>query len=29
MNFAQATPATVEMAKALFAYYLAAADYIS
>jgi hypothetical protein len=29
MNFAAATPETVEMAKALFAYYLAAADYIS
>ena len=29
MNFAEATPETVEMAKALYAYYLAAADYIS
>ena len=29
MNFAAATPETVEMAKALYAYYLAAADYIS
>ena len=29
MNFAAATPETVEMAKALYAYYLAAADYLS